>query len=611
MKFSTWRRVSKIASALILLALAAAVPAITASAEHASGDNFASISFTDIVTGSDANDDSDDPYADLKDEENQDSEEDGTTVSDGDASEVVTSSDAPEDEEVDETEDGWVTSGGKSVYYDDGEIVSGAVYDKGITYYTGKGYFEPVTGWKRVDGSSYYFEKGIAATGRHIVDGKLYFFDRYGELCEYNGWVTLTDERTGTKESFYFIDDAAATGLFEVEGKLYLFDEQGRLSAHNGWKSFWDAALCIERKCYLSNGSAMTGLQTIDSELYCFDSAGRLVADGWRDTDDGRCYVRDGVVQTGFVSIGGSIYYINDNGFFVEHSGWITIDGGRYMLSRGVVRTGIVDADGEKYYFDENFNGRMMRGLIKHEDQLYYADFDGKLAGGPRSIDGKYYYFGDNGCAITGWKIVGSKNYYFGSDFCAVTGWFQNGGYYYYGGSDGAILTDCTVDGYKLDSNGRRQAATGLEGRVLSVIASCTNDSMSDLKKLEACYKWVINNCSYKRDYADPTKLASGWTSKYALEMLSGRKGNCYRYAAAVAYLAEGLGYDAKVVTGKIVAYGGGMTAHGWAEVVIDGSTYIFDANMDDSKNKFICFKKTYSNFPYKISKGKTYNVNL
>ena len=608
MKNNAWRMMSKLAVLLMVTALAAAAPSYSAAALGEAESGIPVLSSGDVSDGQTvlfAADDavtSTDAVAEDYAAEAIDGDEPAAT--DGAA-------DPSAEEDASAQGDGWIAINGKEVYYRDGYALDGAVHADGLTYYAAEGYFEPVSGWYEIDGSEYYFENGIAAAGRRTIGGSVYFFDQYGALCRYDGWVELTDERTGAAERYYFRNNAAVTGISSVDGQLHYFDEQGRLSALSGWKICVDSFSGREKKCYLESGRVVTGIRTIDSVRYCFDSEGGLVTDGWFDTDEGRCYVRDGKIRTGFERIGSEICYLGENGFFMDLSGWTQIDGGSYLLSGGYVRTGIVYVDGAHYYLDENNNGRLAFGLIALNDGLYYAGADGSLRTGLMQVSGKWYYFGSDYRALSGWNIIDSKNYYFGEDGYALTGWFQNGGYYYYGGSDGAILTDCTVDGYKLDSNGRRQVSSELEGRVLSVIDSCTNDSMTDIKKLEACYRWVINNCSYKRDYTDPIKLASGWTAKYGTEMLTAKKGNCYRYAAAVAYLAEGLGYDAKVVTGKIVAYGGGMTAHGWAEVVINGKTYIFDANMDDSKSKFICFQKTYSNFPYKISKGKTYDVNL
>jgi len=610
-----WKGFIKIAVAVIFATLAVSASAYTAYAQTIVSASDAAVSATDTAAielpesetscGEDTAQSVESIYAAVDtpvndapcDEENLD--ENGMPDSENEATESTPSA-----------QEGWLTLSGESVYYVNGVIQTGVVTVDGLTYYVGDGSFEPINDWKEVGGKRYFFEAGIAVTGRYSVDGKPCFFDEDGVCCEYDGWHELYDERTGETERYFFVDGVASVGLVNIGGAVYYFDEQGRLTSYNGWKTIWNNLLNSESTCYFKDGRVLTGVQTIDSEKYFFTDTGVLAEDSWYDTDEGRFYVVGGKAQTGFVRSGGRIYYLGEDGKFEPYDGWKTIDGGRYLLSGGVLRTGLAAADGASYYLDEALNGRMIRGFITANGSTYYADSEGKLQTGLYSISGKSYYFGGNYAAVSGWMTVGLSKYYFGGEGYALTGWFTDGGYYYYGGADGAILTNCTVDGHKLDDQGRR-VMSELEAKVVQIIDDCTNDNMSQIEKLKACYNWVIKNCSYKRDYADPTKLASGWTEKFALEMLKDNKGNCYRYASAVAYLAEGLGYDASVVTGKIVAVGGGMTPHGWAEVKIDGKTYLFDANMDDSKGKFVCFQKTYANFPYRISKGKTYNVKF
>ena len=59
-------------------------------------------------------------------------------------------------------------------------------------------------------------------------------------------------------------------------------------------------------------------------------------------------------------------------------------------------------------------------------------------------------------------------------------------------------------------------------------------------------------------------------------------------------------------------AQAGGAIYAGYYETVkIGGTTYIFDANMDDSKGTFICYMKTYGNYPYYITRQATYDVKI
>ncbi len=131
--------------------------------------------------------------------------------------------------------------------------------------------------------------------------------------------------------------------------------------------------------------------------------------------------------------------------------------------------------------------------------------------------------------------------------------------------------------------------------RVNGIIKAVTTADMTDLEKLRACYQYVRDASKYKRDTATP---AGDWTGTYAMEILTTGRGNCYRYASGVAYLAKGLGFEARVATGTVRSLKGGQTPHGWAEICLDGSWYVFDAVMEGSRHVDM-FGRTYENYRY------------
>ena len=146
--------------------------------------------------------------------------------------------------------------------------------------------------------------------------------------------------------------------------------------------------------------------------------------------------------------------------------------------------------------------------------------------------------------------------------------------------------------------SGENGTASQLEQTVQGILSSCTNDSMDTAAKLRAAYQWVIDHTSYKRSYETPS---GDWTKGYALEALTTGQGNCYRYGAALAYLAKGLGLDAKVVTGQIQSARGGVTPHCWTVITVDGTEYICDSEMADAKNRADAFyMKTFADYPVK-----------
>jgi len=54
----------------------------------------------------------------------------------------------------------------------------------------------------------------------------------------------------------------------------------------------------------------------------------------------------------------------------------------------------------------------------------------------------------------TGWQLVGGKWYYMKNTGEMATGWQLVSGKWYYMNKDGVMLSNTTVDGYKLDKNG-------------------------------------------------------------------------------------------------------------------------------------------------------------
>ncbi len=105
---------------------------------------------------------------------------------------------------------------------------------------------------------------------------------------------------------------------------------------------------------------------------------------------------------------------------------------------------------------------------------------------------------------------------------------------------------------------------------------------------LYACYKWVVDNVSYKK-LPIPVEPKDGYTADqwYAVLAFENHQGNCFCYAGAFYQLAKGLGYDAKYVEGKVAMAAGGYGPHGWVEITKDGATYICDPDMQDEAPRY------------------------
>lgn len=102
------------------------------------------------------------------------------------------------------------------------------------------------------------------------------------------------------------------------------------------------------------------------------------------------------------------------------------------------------------------------------------------------------------------------------------------------------------------------------------------------------------------------------WSVPYAKAMADKGRGNCYQAASLMAWLAKGLGYDARAVDGSYAAKSG-PRPHGWAEIKVGRTTYIFDANNQNTvnNNREVAIKAGSPLNYFKVSKtsetGKKY----
>ncbi len=96
---------------------------------------------------------------------------------------------------------------------------------------------------------------------------------------------------------------------------------------------------------------------------------------------------------------------------------------------------------------------------------------------------------------------------------------------------------------------------------------------------LHAAYNWSASLTYYGHGKADMPEVPTPGTGFFADYGFSYGKGNCYVMAATFVKMARRLGYTARQITGYVPLRSGGLTVHSWAEVDIDGVTYVCDPN--------------------------------
>lgn len=156
--------------------------------------------------------------------------------------------------------------------------------------------------------------------------------------------------------------------------------------------------------------------------------------------------------------------------------------------------------------------------------------------------------------------------------------------------------------------------STGIDAYLGQVIAQITTPQMSTHDKVVAIYNYLINHTRYDGNisrtdaggiisYPDDFRnvYSDGFIYGYST-LLSGR-GVCDTYSCAFSALCRYIGLNSYVIGGQTSRAGGGYTGHAWSVININGTEYIFDAQLDDQfagggAINYSRFCKTYDQVP-------------
>lgn len=308
------------------------------------------------------------------------------------------------------------------------------------------------------------------------------------------------------------------------------------------------------------------------------------------------------------------------NEWIEDNTGWMYYD-----ENGEAAKSAVVSVDGKNYLFDEN--GHILTGIQNASGKLYYFSTTGSAPsdglgvmdtkGGWKTISSKYYYAENGGQLVTGWKTINKNKFYFKSNGQIATGftnvgkdtyYFQPSGnvgtlgkmctgwllvkkQYYYLDNAGRMAKNTYVQGYQIKKDGKlSKTANELKKKVVKLAKKYKKNTKE--KTLKACYNYVVKSFSYKRSYS--FKKVPSWEMNYAYNMLKKKKGNCYSFAATFAFLAREIGYtNAKSIAGLTGARSGGWTPHGWVEIKMGKTTYVFDPEMQHAGHGNL-YKFTY-----------------
>lgn len=176
-----------------------------------------------------------------------------------------------------------------------------------------------------------------------------------------------------------------------------------------------------------------------------------------------------------------------------------------------------------------------------------------------------------------------------------------------------AALVFCVMAASFTQAAKAAPSGSKLEETATQIVASETKTDDNAKTKLKKLFTYMQKEYGYARKTG--FDAYSGWEKDYAQEMFEDKKGSCYHYAAAYAFLAKkAAGCSVRIGVGQTDGFSGKLQKHAWAEVKLNGKWYICDPNMDkyaaDSSGKY-CLKKRSSlkNTYNKFKDAKYYNA--
>ncbi len=210
-----------------------------------------------------------------------------------------------------------------------------------------------------------------------------------------------------------------------------------------------------------------------------------------------------------------------------------------------------------------------------------------------------------------GWVTTSKGNTYYYVDGVRQTGWQKISGKYYYFSSSGKMQTNKIVGSkkkgyYYVDTTGVRVT----DSRIKSAVKFVTQNSKSSQtrrQRLKSCFKAL---CKYKYKHISGDKPSASKIKSYASYLFKNKKGNCYRFASAMAYIARVLGYESRVAAGGVSSHSSGsLSAHGWCEVKVGSTWKIIDCTMQRTHKDVDLFLVKKSNYPYRLRRDHTYKL--
>ena len=296
----------------------------------------------------------------------------------------------------------------------------------GIAKYLGLSKKSDNTGWRTINGKTYYYINGKAVTGERQIDGHWYYFDANGIMQ--TGFVNL-----GYKIVYYNYNGWMLYGEHQIDGYWYYFDT-GSGAVQTGFVDLGHKIVY-----YNAKGQMQYGEHQLNGYWYYFDTG-------------------SGAMQTGFVNLGHKIVYYN---------------------AKGQMQYGEHQLNGYWYYFDTG-SGAMQTGFVNLGHKIVYYNAKGQMQYGEHQLNGYWYYFDTGtGAMQTDFVNLGHKIVYYNAEGQMQYGEQQiNGYWYYFDTGSGAMQKNAEINGKYYDADGKYQE-----------LHKIMNDPTTSVEKMVRYYK--------------------------------------------------------------------------------------------------------------------------
>ena len=228
----------------------------------------------------------------------------------------------------------------------------------------------------------------------------------------------------------------------------------------------------------------------------------------------------------------------------------------------------------------------------------YGAETDTELSSGSEEeqiLEGWHedsYYI--NNEKVTGWKTIKGKSYYFDKKGNLVTNQIV------YGKGE--------MDTYYVDKTGVRVNDKVIK-KAVKFVVSHTKKNWSREKKMKEIFKYMWKEQKYKQ-FNDPVSASK--LPDYASCVFDHNYGNCYRSATAYVYVATVLGYDARILAGKVSSRRPRPNAvHGWADIKVESDWKLCDISMQRPRPKTNLYMLKHSEYPFVHKFEKKYVIHI